>query len=510
MPSPSFFTNVENSLNDTVSKSFIGKFFKLQPRKTTFTKELRAGTATFITMAYIISVNATILTDSGATCSSPDQGYQRCLDTTKSDLVVATALAAMVGSFSMGVLANLPFGLAPGMGPNAYLSYNLVGFHGSGPISYQTAMAVVLVEGCVFLVIAVLGFRSKIARLIPRPVRLACGAGIGLFIAFVGLQVHQGLGLVGPDSSTLVTLAACSTTNPVTGECVDGKMMNPTFWLGCLGFLITCYGVMNKVKGSMIYGIMFVTLVSWVRGTSVTYFPHTLIGDKNFNYLKKVVDFHEIKLTAGVISFRHFNRSEVWVALLTLLYVDVMSTTGTLYTMAEVGEMVNERGNFEGEYMAFMVDAGSTIVGSTLGVSPVATFVESTAGMREGGRTGLTAVVVGFYFLISIFLTPVFSSIPPWAVGPSLVIVGVMMMKVVKEIDWCDLKEGVPAFLTMLLMPLTYSISNGIIAGIGMHIALNMYDYVVMLVKWVFQMRRVVVEEHNQVSANTAGDPTVT
>ncbi|CAN0826870.1 Adenine/guanine permease AZG2 [Linum grandiflorum] len=465
-------------------------------------------------MAYIISVNATILADSGGTCPhspdctvKPDEGYQSCLDRTRSDLVVATSLTAMVASFAMGLLGNLPFGLAPGMGPNAYLAYNLVGFHGSGPISYRTAMAVVLVEGCVFLAIAVLGLRSRIARLIPRPVRLGCAAGIGLFIAFVGLQVHQGLGLVGPDPSTLVTLTACSRTNPVTGDCIDGKMRNPTFWLGCLGFLITCYGLMKNVKGSMIYGIMFVTIVSWVRGTSVTYFPETATGEKNFNYFKKVVDFHEIKSTAGVMSFRYFNRSEVWVALVTLLYVDVLSTTGTLYTMAEVGELVDARGRFEGDYMAFMVDAGSTIVGSTLGVSPVATFVESTAGMREGGRTGLTAVVVGFYFLMSVFFTPLLSSIPPWAVGPSLVMVGVMMMKVVKEIDWGDLKEGVPAFLTMLLMPLTYSISNGIIGGIGMYIALNMYEYVLKLVKWVVEMKRVVVDEHNQVSANAAPAP---
>ncbi|PON45641.1 Adenine/guanine permease AZG [Parasponia andersonii] len=518
---------LENSLNDAVSKSFIGRYFKLEARKSCFTKELRAGLATFLTMAYIITVNATVIADSGGTCSvadcsapanqtatsdcmvKPNAGYQACLSRTKSDLIVATVLSAMVGSIAMGVLANLPLGLAPGMGPNAYLAYNLVGFHGSGPMSYQTALAVVLVEGCLFLAISAFGLRAKLARVIPHPVRLACAAGIGLFIAFVGLQAHQGMGLVGPDPSTLVTITACSSTNPQTGECLGGKMRSPTFWLGSVGFLITSYGLMKEIKGSMIYGILFVTFISWFRNTSVTYFPGTPLGDTNFEYFKKVVDFHGIQATAGAISFTHFNRSEVWVALVTLLYVDVLATTGTLYTMAEIGGFVNEQGSFEGEYLAYIVDAGSTIVGSALGVSPIASYIESTAGIREGGRTGLTAVVIGFCFFLSLFFTPLLSSVPPWAIGPSLVMVGVMMMKVVKDIDWGNMKEAIPAFVTLLLMPITYSISNGIIAGIGVYIALSLYDCFAGLAKWLMKMRRVVVKEHNQVSATACADPTI-
>lgn len=511
---------MEMGLNDAVSKSFVGKHFKLEARKSCFTKELRAGTATFLTMAYIITVNATIIADSGGACSvadcsvptnqtvaspdcmlKPNEGYENCLSKTKSDLVVATILSAMIGSFAMGVLANLPLGLAPGMGPNAYLAYNLVGFHGSGSISYQTALAVVLVEGCAFLAISALGLRAKLARLIPHPVRLACAAGIGLFIAFVGLQLHEGLGLVGPDPSTLVTVTACANVDPVTGTCIGGKMRSPTFWLGVVGFLITCYGLMKGVKGSMIYGILFVTLISWFRGTAVTYFPHTTLGDTKYNYFKKVVDFHEIKSTAGAISFSNFNRSEVWVALATLLYVDVLATTGTLYTMAEIGEFLDDKGSFEGEYLAYIVDASSTVMGSALGVSPVATYVESSAGIKEGGRTGLTAVTIAMYFLLSLFFTPLLTSVPPWAIGPSLVMVGVMMMKVVKDINWGNMKEAAPAFVTLLLMPLTYSIANGIIAGIGLHIALSLYDLVLELVKWLNKMRKMVVREQNQVSA---------
>ncbi|EYU40124.1 hypothetical protein ABFS82_09G060800 [Erythranthe guttata] len=512
---------MQKGLDQAISKSKFGHFFKLEARKTTFTRELRAGTATFLTMAYIISVNATIIADSGGPCSVSDctalpanqtvdptctldpnnKGYQNCLSKLKSDLIVATSLSSMIGSFAMGLFANLPFGLAPGMGANAYLAYNLVGYHGTGPIPYRTAMAVVLLEGIAFLCIAILGLRAKLARLIPSSIRLACAAGIGLFIAFVGLQAHQGVGLVGPDPATLLTLSACRGVDPTSGECVGGKMQSPTFWLGFVGFIIMCYGLMKNIKGSMIYGMLFVTLISWIRGTSVTIFPHTPLGDTNYEYFKNVVDFHKIESTFWAISFTDFNRSQVWVALATLLYVDVLATTGTLYTMAEIGGLVNEEGGFEGEYVAYMVDAGSTIVGSAVGVSPIATYIESTAGIREGGRTGLTAVVVGVYFGLSIFVTPMLTSVPPWAVGPSLVMVGVLMMKVVKEIDWENVREGVPAFVTMVLMPLTYSISNGIVGGIGVYVALGLCDYVVGWIKWVVEMRRMVARERNQVSA---------
>ncbi|XP_059306748.1 adenine/guanine permease AZG2 [Lycium ferocissimum] len=521
------FTKMEKKVNEAISKSRIGKFFKLEARKSSFTKEFRAGTATFLTMAYIITVNASVLSDSGGTCSisdctfpsnqthaTPDcmlkanEGYDKCVSKMRSDLIVATALASMIGSFAMGLLANLPLGLAPGMGPNAYLAYNLVGFHGSGKMSYQTVMAIFLVEGCAFLAIAVFGLRGRIARFIPQPVRLACAAGIGLFIAFVGLQAHQGVGLVGPDSSTLVTLTACSNTNPLTGECIGGKMQSPTFWLSSVGFIIMCYGLMKEIKGSMIYGILFVTLISWIRNTSVTIFPNTPSGNSSYEYFKKVIDFHKIESTAGALSFSHFNNGEVWIALLTLLYIDVLATTGTLYTMAEIGGFVNEKGEFEGEYTAYMVDAGSTIVASTLGVSPIATFIESSAGIKEGGRTGITAIVVGFYFLLSLFFTPLIASVPPWAIGPSLVMVGVLMMRVVKDIDWNNIKHAVPAFVTMVLMPLTYSISNGIIGGIGVYIALSLYDSMVFWVKWLGKMRKMVVKEHNQVSATNADQST--
>ncbi|PPR90327.1 hypothetical protein GOBAR_AA30353 [Gossypium barbadense] len=168
--------------------------------------------------------------------------------------------------------------------------------------------------------------------------------------------------------------------------------------------------------------------------------------------------------------------------------------------MAEIGGFLDDKGSFEGEYLAYIVDASSTIVGSALGVSPVATYVESSAGIKEGGRTGLTAVVIAFYFFLSLFFTPLLTSVPPWAIGPSLVIVGVMMMKVVKDLNWENIKEAVPAFVTMSTMPLTYSIANGIIGGIGVYIALSLYDLMLGFIKWVNKMRKMVIKEQNQVS----------
>ncbi|KAK6920578.1 Nucleobase cation symporter 2 family [Dillenia turbinata] len=521
------WAKMEKRLNDAVSRSFIGRYFKLEERKSCFTTELRAATATFITMAYIITVNATILTASGGTCSvsdctapanqtagpecrlEPNVGYENCLSRVKSDLIVATVVSSMIGSIGMGIFANLPLGLAPAMGPNAYVAYDIVGFHGSGSVSYQTALAIVLIEGCAFFAISAFGLRSMMARLFPKPVRVACAVGIGLFIAFTGLQAKQGVGLIGPDEATLVALTACSEQDPTTGACRGGKMKSPTFWLGMAGFFIMGLALSKNVKGSMIFGILFVTFISWFRGTKVTCFPNTPQGDSDYNYFKKIVDFHTIKSTARALSFREFNRSEVWVALVTMLYVDVLSTTGVLYTMAEIGGFVNEKGGFEGEYQAYIVDALSTVVGSLLGVSPTATYVESSAGMREGGRTGLTAVFIGFYFFLSLFFTPLLASVPPWAIGPALVMVGVMMMKVVKDIDWENFKEAIPAFTTIILMPLSYSIANGIIGGLGVYIALNLYDFVVGRIKWLVRMRKSRVKEQNQVAVTVGSDPTV-
>lgn len=535
------FQSRVDKLNAFVGKSAVGRYFKLDARNSCFTRELRAGTATFLTMAYILAVNASILTDSGGPCTVADctptcsdssvaaslcqgrsangtvlslvspgveckfppvnPGYTACLDRTKKDLIVATVASSLIGCFIMGVFANLPLALAPGMGTNAYFAYTVVGYHGSGSISYKSALAAVFIEGILFLLIAALGFRTKLAKMVPKPVRISSSAGIGLFLAFIGLQSSEGIGLVQYSSSTLVTLGACpkkymvglapvqtflnGTTELLAGGtvsgdifCLKGRMESPTFWLGIVGFVIIAYCLVHNVKGAMIYGIVFVTAISWFRHTQVTYFDDTVTGNASYDYFKKVVDVHKITGTAGALSFKDFHSGQLWVALITFLYVDLLDTTGTLYSMAKFAGFVDEKGDFEGQYFAFMSDAFAIVIGSLLGTSPVTTFIESSTGIREGGRTGLTALTVSCYFFLAFFFTPLLASIPPWAVGPPLILVGVLMMKSVLEIDWENMREAIPAFVTLIVMPTTYSIAYGLIGGIGTFIVLHLWDWV--------------------------------
>ncbi|KAL0317021.1 UNVERIFIED_CONTAM: Adenine/guanine permease AZG1 [Sesamum angustifolium] len=535
-PPPSSTTHSPiTRLNSYVAKSRVGRRFKITERNTTFTTELRAGTATFLTMAYILAVNASILSDSGGTCSVSDciplcsdpsvspadcvnrpnlrlvppdisckfepvnPGYAACLEKTRKDLIVATVAASLIGCVIMGVLANLPLGLAPGMGTNAYFAYTVVGFHGSGNVSYQSALAAVFIEGLIFLLISAVGLRAKLAKLVPKPVRISSSAGIGLFLAFIGLQNNQGVGLIGYSSSTLVTLGGCPSSaraavapvmtsangtvlipgGTVSGDilCLHGRMESPTLWLGVVGFVIIAYCLVKNIKGAMIYGIVFVTAVSWFRNTKVTAFPNTPAGDSAYEYFKKVVDVHKIQSTAGALSFKSIGKGYFWEALVTFLYVDILDTTGTLYSMARFAGFVDSNGDFEGQYFAFMSDASSIVVGALLGTSPVTAFIESSTGIREGGRTGLTALTVAGYFMLAFFFTPLLASIPSWAVGPPLVLVGVLMMKAVVEVEWGDMRQAIPAFMTMILMPLTYSIAYGLIGGIGTYIVLHLWDW---------------------------------
>ncbi|KAL4387110.1 hypothetical protein GQ457_09G014770 [Hibiscus cannabinus] len=530
-PSKSFLTR----LNSAVASSRVGKHFRLAERNSTFTTELRAGTATFLTMAYILAVNASILADSGGPCGvsdcvplcsdpsvplanctgsgfrviQPDSsckfdpvnpGYASCLEKVRKDLIVATVASSLIGCLIMGTLANLPLALAPGMGTNAYFAYTVVGFHGSGNVSYRNALAAVFLEGLIFLFISAIGFRAKLAKLIPKPVRISSSAGIGLFLAFIGLQNNQGIGLIGYNPSTLVTLGGCPSSTRVSVApvltaangsvtlipggtvssdifCLHDRTENPTLWLGIVGFVIIAYCLVKNIKGAMIYGIVFVTAVSWFRGTRVTAFPNTDAGNSAHEYFKKVVDIHLIESTAGALSFSSMSKGYFWEALVTFLYVDILDTTGTLYSMARFAGFTEQNGNFEGQYFAFMSDATSIVVGSLLGTSPVTTFIESSTGIREGGRTGLTALTVAGYFLLAFFFTPLLASIPAWAVGPPLILVGVLMMKAVVEIEWDDMRQAIPAFVTLILMPLTYSIAYGLIGGIGTYMLLHVGDW---------------------------------
>ncbi|XP_058786604.1 adenine/guanine permease AZG1-like [Vicia villosa] len=562
LPAHQAHTKPISKLNSYVANTRLGKWFKLSQRNSTFTTELRAGTATFLTMAYILAVNASILTDSGGTCSVSDcvplcsnasfsisnctgpslhviqpdisckfdpvnPGYSACLDKTRKDLIVATVASSLIGCFIMGAFANLPLGLAPGMGANAYFAYTVVGFHGSGNISYQNALAAVFIEGMFFLFVSAIGLRAKLAKLVPKPVRISSSAGIGLFLAFIGLQNNQGIGLVGYSSSTLVTLGGCPSSSraslapvvtAINGSvsllsggtvssdifCLNNRMESPTLWLGLVGFIIIAYCLVKNVKGAMIYGIVFVTAVSWFRNTKVTAFPNTDAGDTAHEYFKKVIDIHTIKTTAGALSFSNIGKGYFWEAVITFLYVDILDTTGTLYSMARFAGFTDEKGNFEGQYFAFMSDATSIVVGSLLGTSPVTAFIESSTGIREGGRTGITALTVACYFFMALFFTPLLASIPAWAVGPPLILVGVLMMRSVVEIDWEDMKQAIPAFVTMILMPLTYSIAYGLIGGIGTYIVLNIWDWGIEILRQFGYITKTTKETTNGNSHNNS------
>ncbi|KAL3478132.1 permease family-domain-containing protein [Aspergillus californicus] len=482
--------------NVAVARSPVGRWFRLEgsghrrERKgALFFTEIRAGLATFFAMAYIISVNATITSDTGGTCVCPaadletacdnNDEYLLCVQGVNRDMVTATAAIAAFASFFLGLLANLPVALAPGMGLNAYFAYTVVGHHGTGLIPYNLAVTAVFVEGWVFLGLTLLGIRQWLARAIPASIKLATGAGIGLYLTLIGVTYSAGIGLVQGGSSTPMELAGCSEDlmDPETGLCYSyAKMRNPTMWIGifCGGFF-TVFLMMYRVKGAIIAGILLVSIISWPRTTPVTYFPHTVTGNDRFDFFKNVVAFHPIKNTLLAQEWNLAgNGGQFGLALITFLYVDILDATGTLYSMAKFAGAMDERTqDFEGSAMAYTVDAISISIGSLFGSPPVTAFVESGAGISEGGKTGLTSVVTGICFFISVFFAPIFASIPPWATGCTLVIVGSMMMHATLEINWRYMGDAIPAFLTIAIMPFTYSIAYGLIAGITSFILIN-------------------------------------
>ncbi|KAL6690725.1 permease family domain-containing protein [Trichoderma pleuroticola] len=484
-----------DNINKRVAVSPVGRWFRLEgsghPKErkgSYFFTEIRGGMATFFAMAYIIAVNSSIVSDSGGTCvcnggaddpiCTTNDEYALCVQAIKRDAVTATAAISAFASFFMGLLANLPVGLAPGMGLNAYFAYTVVGFHGSGPVPYRVALTAIFVEGFIFLGLAIFGMRQWLARAIPHSIKLATGVGIGLFLTLIGLTYSEGLGVITGATDTPLALAGCSPANLLEdGTCPSfDKMRHPAMWIGifCGGFF-TVLLMMYRVKGAVIAGIILVSIISWPRTTPITYFPHTPVGDDSFNFFKKVVDFHRIENTLNVQEWDvSAYGGQFGLALITFLYVDILDCTGTLYGMARFANLIDPvTQDFEGSAVAYMVDAISISIGALFGIPPVTAFVESGAGISEGGKTGLTSVVTGICFFISIFFAPIFASIPPWATGSVLILVGSMMATSVTEINWKYMGDAVPAFLAIAIMPFTYSIANGLIAGVMSYIIIN-------------------------------------
>ncbi|KAG9225487.1 hypothetical protein CCMSSC00406_0002990 [Pleurotus cornucopiae] len=482
--------NFFDLLNAHVADSFVGRWFHLEgsghPKErvgSRFLTELRAGVTTWASMAYIISVNAAILSDSGGTCECnlpdlcvTDETYLSCVAEVRLDLITTTAAIAALSSFLMGLLANLPVGMAPGLGLNAYFAYSVVGFHGGGIITYKEALSAVFLEGWIFFFLSLIGLRQWLVRIMPQSLVLAVGAGIGLFIAFIGLS-SSGLSVIGGDTTNFVGLGGCKPEDflpDLPNYCAAGPLQSPTMWLGIfVGGIFTVLLMMYRIRGAILIGIFLTAIISWPRPTVVTYFPHTPAGDALFDYFKKVVTWHPITRTLNVLDFNYGN-GQVWYALVTFLYVDILDTTGTLYSMAKFAGLRDPVTlDFENSTIAYCVDAFCISIGSLLGTSPVTAFIESATGISDGGKTGLTAMMTGIMFFISVFFAPIFASIPPWATGGALVIVGSLMIRNVREINWDYYGDAVPAFLTLIVIPLTYNIAYGVIAGILSYIVLN-------------------------------------
>ncbi|ODA84149.1 hypothetical protein RJ55_02667 [Drechmeria coniospora] len=485
-----------DTVNAKVAASPVGYWFHLDgsghPRQrhgSYFLTEIRAGLASFFAMAYIIAVNSAVVADSGGTCVCPrtkedplcnsDEAYALCVEGIKRDSVTATAAISALSTFCMGVLANLPVGLAPGMGLNAYFTYTVVGRHGSGLIPYRVALTAIFVEGFIFLGLAICGMRQWLARAIPRSIKLATAVGIGLFLAIIGLTYGEGIGLIVGSRATPTELAGCSPQHidPATGTCPSwSKMRYPAMWLAifCGGFLTVLLSL-YRVRGAIIIGVILVSVISWPRGTSVTYFPDTPIGDSSFAFFKKVVDFHPIEKILNVQQWNIKDHgAQFGLALITFLYVDILDCTATLYSMAGFAGLVDPvTQDFEGSSVAYMVDAVCISISAILGMPPVTVFIDSGAGISEGGKTGLTAVVTGLCFFISIFFAPIFASIPPWATGCVLILIGSMMVSSVTDINWKYMGDAIPAFLTIALMPFTFSIADGLIAGVCSYMIIN-------------------------------------
>lgn len=490
-------TGIIEKFNASFNESIVGQFFEMKDRNTNFTTELRGATATFLTMAYILAVNPRILADSGGPCEVPEDGifapsYEECLRDVTKQYVTATALASMVGCLLMGLFANLPIALSTGMGLNAYFTYTVVGFRGTGDVSYESALTAVLIEGIIFFVLSITGVRFFLVNLIPEPVKLATPAAIGAFLAHLGLQTAEGIGVVVSDIATAVTLGACPedkrvpivaltesckenyftcvTSDAYTCDDLGGIMTSGTAWLGILGFMIMVILLAYKWNSSLIIGISFVTIISWFRNSEVTYFPDNAVGDARFEYFQKKVAIEPMDMITNKYSW---DLEKAGLALFTFLYVDFLDTSGTLYALVSSMGYIDENGDFPRSRQAFAADAIATIFGSIFGCSPVTSYIESAAGVEAGSKTGLTAVICAFYFFLSIFFAPILASIPAWATGGSLIIVGSLMSRSLADIKWYNPTHAVSAFVTVMIMPLTYSIGYGLIAGIGIYVVLE-------------------------------------
>lgn len=425
------------------------KFFKLKEKGTDVRTEMIAGITTFMTMAYILAVNPSIL---GAT--GMDSGA----------IFTATALASAIASFCMAFLANLPFVLSAGMGLNAYFAYTVV--LGMG-YSWEVALTAVFAEGLVFILLSLTNVREAIFNAIPQTLKYGVSVGIGLFICFIGLQNAH----IAVDSTTLVTIFSFS-------QSVKAGTFNSegiTVLLALIGIIITGYLVIKGVKGNILIGIF----VTWILGIlcqlAGIYVPNPDAGF--YSLIPSGVVSMPASIAPTLFKFDFSIIAEhpldFFSVLFAFLFVDIFDTLGTLIGCASKADMLDEDGKLPEIKGALLADSIGTMVGACLGTSTITTFVESSSGIAEGGRSGLTAVVSGLFFLLALFFSPIFLAIPSFATAPALVIVGFLMIQQVVKVEWDDLLEAIPAYIAIFAMPFLYSISEGISLGIISYVLLH-------------------------------------
>ena len=429
------------------------KFFKLSENSTDVRTEIVAGITTFMTMAYILAVNPNVLSATGM-----DHGA----------VFTATALASLIGTLLMALLANYPFALAPGMGLNAYFAYTVV--LGMG-YTWQVALTAVFVEGIVFIVLSLTNVREQIFNAIPMNLKSAVSVGIGLFIAFIGLQnAHIVIG-----GATLVELFSLDGYNSSTGLEATASDVGITVLLAIIGVVITGILVIKNVKGNILWGI----LITWLLGI-ICQFTGLYVPNPDVSCYSLLPDFSNglsipsLAPIFGKLQFDGIFTLDFAVVVFAFLFVDMFDTIGTLIGVSSKANMLDEEGKLPQIKGALLADAIATTAGAVLGTSTTTTFVESASGVTEGGRTGLTAVTTAILFGLSLFLSPIFLAIPSFATAPALVIVGLYMLTNVTNIDFNDMSEAIPCYVCIIAMPFFYSISEGISMGVITYVALNL------------------------------------
>lgn len=425
------------------------KFFKLKENKTDVKTEIMAGITTFMTMAYILAVNPNILSAAGMDAHA---------------VLIATALAAFVGTAMMALFANYPFALAPGMGLNAYFAYTVVLNMG---YSWQIALMAVFVEGIIFIILSLTNVREAIFNAIPMTLKSAVSVGIGLFIAFIGLQNAK---IVVNSDATLLTYQSFK------GDTFHSIGIGAI--LALIGVLITAILLVKRVKGGILLGI----IITWILGIICElvgiYVPNPDAG--MYSVIPSAIvsfDFSSFGQTFGQVFKADFSGIRILdfiVVMFAFLFVDLFDTLGTLIGVASKADMLDKDGKLPGIKGALMADAVATSVGAIFGTSTTTTFVESASGVTEGGRTGLTAITTGLLFLLALIFSPLFLTIPSFATAPALIIVGFYMMGAVVKINFEDMSEAIPSFLCIIAMPLAYSISEGIAIGVISWTLLNL------------------------------------